>query len=308
MEDAVAKIERNSISVGIVANIVMALSGWFAFYLTRSEALLLDGNMSFILFLTSIIALKISSIKARRTDTFPFGLYVTEALYSMMKGLLLLGVVISAVTSNGSKIIRYLEGDSLTMIKTGPIVYYAIAMVSICWGLSAFYYFQNRKAQFGSSMLKVDQKASLIDGVLSASTGVILVLIGYVSVGSKWDFLLYIGDALLVVVLALCMLGQPISIIKQSFVELAGGRLQDKPLYTKIESAVRGQMAAAKLEYTLLNVSKTGSSYLVLLSLPIDIIRQKPEALIVQAKQNMHSELTKVLNNVDVEWIIEAKQ
>jgi divalent metal cation (Fe/Co/Zn/Cd) transporter len=307
MEDAVAKIERNSISVGIVANIVMALSGWFAFYLTGSEALLLDGNMSFILFLTSIIALKISSIKARRTDTFPFGLYVTEALYSMMKGLLLLGVVISAVTSNGSKIIRYLEGDSLTMIKTGPIVYYAIAMVSICWGLSAFYYFQNRKAQFGSSMLKVDQKASLIDGVLSASTGVILVLIGYVSVGSKWDFLLYIGDALLVVVLALCMLGQPISIIKQSFVELAGGRLQDKPLYTKIESAVRGQMAAAKLEYTLLNVSKTGSSYLVLLSLPIDIIRQKPESLIVQAKQNMHSELTKVLNNVDVEWIIEAK-
>lgn len=302
MKDKIARAEKRALTLGIAANLVMAFSGWTAYNLSGSEALLLDGNMSFILFVTAVVALKITQIKSVRNETYPFGLYVTEALYSLMKGLLLLGVVISAIASNGSKIISYLNGEELATIKTGIIVYYAIAMVAICWGLSAFYYFQNKSTSNSSSMLKVEQKASLIDGILSASTGAILVVIGYVQVGSQFEFLLYIGDALLVLVLALLMIGQPIGIIREAFVELAGGKLQNEQQHQEISTLVTDHFANQEIEK--LNISKTGSSYLVVIGVSLQQLQQQDNAVWREQK----GQLTKALANkypfVDVEVVV----
>ncbi|MGF1736533.1 cation transporter [Photobacterium satsumensis] len=304
MKERIITIERQSIRVGIAANLVMALSGWGVYYLSGSEALLLDGNMSFILFLSSIVALKIAAIKAVRSETFPFGLFVTEALYSLVKGLLLLGVIISAFTSNGGKVLRYLAGEPIAMIKTGPIVYYAIAMVTICWGLSAFYYVQNKKIQGNSSMLAVDRKASLIDGVLSASTGIVLVVIGYIKQGSSLDFLLYIGDALLVVVLAVSMLGQPIRIIKEAFVELAGGKLQNDQQHQEIAQTVNHALSANGLSAASLNISKTGSSYLVIVGLSLESLNQEQSRQVMETKASLQQMLADRLTFVDVEMVL----
>ncbi|MBC7005050.1 cation transporter [Photobacterium sp. BZF1] len=304
MKEKIITIESQSIRVGIAANLVMALSGWGVYYLSGSQALLLDGNMSFILFLSSIVALKIATIKAVRSETFPFGLFVTEALYSLVKGLLLLGVIISAFTSNGGKILQYLAGEPIAMIKTGPIVYYAVAMVAICWGLSAFYYIQNKKLQGNSSMLAVDQKASLIDGVLSASTGAVLVMIGYVEQGSAWDFLLYIGDALLVVVLAISMLGQPVRIIKEAFVELAGGKLQNDQQHQEIAQKVSLALGEKGLEAKTLNISKTGSSYLVIVGLSLASLNNEQSSQVMGVKSSLQDALADDLTFVDVEMVL----
>ena len=304
MKEKIIAIESQSIRVGIAANLVMALSGWGVYYLSGSQALLLDGNMSFILFLSSIVALKIATIKAVRSETFPFGLFVTEALYSLVKGLLLLGVIISAFTSNGGKILQYLAGEPIAMIKTGPILYYAVAMVAICWGLSAFYYTQNKKLQGNSSMLAVDQKASLIDGVLSASTGAVLVVIGYIQQGSSWDFLLYIGDALLVVVLAISMLGQPVRIIKEAFVELAGGKLQNDQQHQAIAERVNQTLTGNGLKAESLNISKTGSSYLVIVGLSLEALSIEQSGQVMSVKATLQGLLADDLTFVDVEMVL----
>lgn len=304
MKEKIITIESQSIRVGIAANLVMALSGWGVYYLSGSQALLLDGNMSFILFLSSIVALKIATIKAVRSETFPFGLFVTEALYSLVKGLLLLGVIISAFTSNGGKILQYLAGEPIAMIKTGPILYYAVAMVVICLGLSAFYYIQNKKLQGNSSMLAVDQKASLIDGVLSASTGAVLVVIGYIQQGSSWDFLLYIGDALLVVVLAISMLGQPVRIIKEAFVELAGGKLQNDQQHQAIAERVNKTLTGNGLKAESLNISKTGSSYLVIVGLSLEALSIEQSGQVMSVKATLQGLLADDLTFVDVEMVL----
>ena len=304
MKEKIITIESQSIRVGIAANLVMALSGWGVYYLSGSQALLLDGNMSFILFLSSIVALKIATIKAVRSETFPFGLFVTEALYSLVKGLLLLGVIISAFTSNGGKILQYLAGEPIAMIKTGPILYYAVAMVAICWGLSAFYYIQNKKLQGNSSMLAVDQKASLIDGILSASTGAVLVVIGYIQQGSSWDFLLYIGDALLVVVLAISMLGQPVRIIKEAFVELAGGKLQNDQQHQAIAERVKQTLTDNGLKAESLNISKTGSSYLVIVGLSLEALSIEQSGQVMSVKATLQGLLADDLTFVDVEMVL----
>ncbi|CCN45368.1 putative Co/Zn/Cd cation transporter [Vibrio nigripulchritudo MADA3029] len=304
MKEQISQREQQSIKIGIAANLVMAFSGWWTFYLSGSEALLLDGNMSFILFVSSMVALKISKIKSVRSEVFPFGLYVTEALYSMMKGLLLIGVIISAISGNGTKIFTYLQGGNIAPINTGPIVYYAIAMVCICWGLSLLYHVQNKRIGNASSMLKVDKKASFIDGVLSASTGLILIVIGYVPAGSSWDFLLYIGDALLVVILATLMIKQPIGIIKEAFIELAGGKLQDQAQHEKIETSVNQHLQACGISAKSLNISKTGSSYLVIVGLALEELADKPAGSVTDARHNMKQALDKDFNFVDVEMVL----
>lgn len=305
MKEIISTVERKALLLGIAANLIMAFSGWAVYYLSGSEALLLDGNMSFILFISSLVALKIAKIKSTRSDDFPFGLYVTEALYSFMKGLLLLGVVISAIVSNSSKILSYLSGDTIEAIKTGTIIYYAVAMVSICWGLSLYYYLSNKKINHASSMLSVDQKSSFIDGILSASTGAALVLIGYVDPNSSWKFLLYIGDAILVFVLALCMISQPISIIKNAFIELAGGKLQDKERYAEIKKLVYQHLDSSLAPVSSLNISKTGSSYLVVVGVELKTLTTVNADSWNQSKARLKEQLKSQFTFVDLEVIVQ---
>ncbi|UPQ88866.1 cation transporter [Vibrio sinaloensis] len=301
MQQTISKIEARAIKLGVVANLVMAFSGWAAFNLSGSQALLLDGNMSFILFLTTLVALKINQVKSLRTEQYPFGLYVTEAMYTLTKGLLLLGVVISAIVSNSSKVLDYFNGVAIATIKTDIIVYYAPAMVTICWGLSAFYYWQNKRIGNKSSLLSVDQKSSFIDGILSAATGAILIVIGYVEPNSRFDFLRYIGDALLVLILAVMIIGQPIAIIKNAFVELVGGKLRDKGQYQDIETTVKRYFVGDEQKLMRLNISKTGSNYLVVIGLSLADLQSQNIANWQVNKQKCLNELSSRYPFVDME-------
>ncbi|OAN18539.1 hypothetical protein A3K86_06530 [Photobacterium jeanii] len=304
MQAQILKIERQSLLVGTSANLIMALSGWATFYLSGSEAMLLDGNFSFIMFLSSIAALKISAIKAQRSTTFPFGLFVSEALYSLVKGLLIGGVLLTAITGNLGKIFKYFEGAELQVLKTGPILVYSIAMVAICFGLSFFYKYQYKRTAESSSMLKTDQKASLVDGFMSAGAGFALILIGYVDPNGSFNFLLYIGDAIMVLILATFLAKQPIGIIKEAFIELAGGRLQNMTEYDSIEATINQALAKKETQAKNIFISKTGSSYLVVLTLATEEINQQGIEVFSQIKQGLTQELTKSYPHIDVEFVL----
>ncbi|WP_428772631.1 cation transporter [Vibrio sp.] len=304
MQNEIVRVEQGAIRLGIIANAVMAVSGWVAYHYSGSQALLLDGNMSFILFLTSIVALKISAIKSHRSEKFPFGLFVTEALYALMKGLLLLGVIIAALTGNGSKVIQYLSGEAIAPIKTGIIIYYALAMVAICFALAFSYHHKNKQIQMASGMLKVDQRSSMIDGILSAATGSILVVIGFVPVGSKFDFLLYIGDAILVIILALLMLGQPVKIIKQAFIELVGGKLQNQQQYQAIKQMVLAEYDQQGIALSDYSISKTGSSYLIILVVSQPVIAAESNRDWQERKQRLKQRLIDQFGFVDLEIVV----
>ena len=104
------RIEQVAIIIGAVVGMIMAAAGWIAYYLSGAEALLLDGNFSFIGALATLFALVISLIKAKATKTYPFGQFVYEPTYSLLIGLLTVGVIIAAVAGNVTKIIDYFQG------------------------------------------------------------------------------------------------------------------------------------------------------------------------------------------------------
>ena len=239
----------------------MAFSGWLAYYLSNSQAILLDGNYSFIAFFVTLIAIRISIIKARRTETFPFGQYVYEALFSFSKGIMIIGVLLMALIMSITRISHYLNGAQTDVLNTSIILIYTVAMVILCLFLALYCRHQNKKLNNSSTILRAEYLDAKIDGFMSLATGLALFGIGYVNIEGSFGFLYYIGDAILVILLVLLLGKDPFIMVRDSFVELAGGVLQNKDEKEKIESILVECFPADLLKESY--ISKTGSSYLV---------------------------------------------
>jgi predicted Co/Zn/Cd cation transporter (cation efflux family) len=66
-------VEKRALSIGAATNLAMATIAWITYWYSNSEAILLDGNYSFIIFVGMGVALAVSRIKSQRTETFPLG-------------------------------------------------------------------------------------------------------------------------------------------------------------------------------------------------------------------------------------------
>lgn len=257
-------VEASALKIGVFVNLIMAIAGWVAFSVTGSEALLLDGNFSFISAITTVGAIMIIRKKHKKTDIFPFGRYFYESLFTLSKGLLILGVIIAAVFQNIIKIIAYVQGETLSKLETGPIIIYMVLMVFLCFGLAFLYQFKNKKINQQSTILAVETKASKIDGYMTIAVGIALVLTTFVPENSSLSFLLYIGDAIIVILMAVLLIKTPFIVIKEGFIELGAGSVQNVDTKKEIEAVVY-ELIPASLEVTNCYISKTGSSHLVLI-------------------------------------------
>lgn len=258
------RLESSALKIGVFVNLLMAIAGWVAYYLTGSEALFLDGNFSFISSLTTIGAIIIIRKKHTRTALFPYGRYFFESFFTLSKGILILGVIIVAVFQNAIKIISFIEGEQLERLETGPIIVYMILMIFLCFGLAFLYQHKNKKINFRSSILAVETKASRIDGFMTIAVGAALVLTTFVPETSKLSFLLYIGDAIIVVLMALFLIGTPFQVIKEGFIELGGGSLQNQEAIKQIEGIIY-RFLPKNMDISNCFITKTGSSHLILI-------------------------------------------
>ena len=256
-------VETSALKTGVVVNLIMAIAGWIVYSVTGSEALFLDGNFSFISALTTVGAIIIIHKKHKRTAVFPYGRYFYESFFTLSKGILILGVIIAAVLQNVIKIVAYFEGETLERLKTGPIIIYMVLMLILCFGLAFLYQHKNKKINFRSTILSVETKASKIDGFMTIAVGVALVLTTFVPENSKLSFLLYIGDAIIVILMALLLIKTPFKVIKEGFIELGGGSLQNQEEISQIQKVIL-QFLPTNLSMENCHISRTGSSHLVL--------------------------------------------
>ncbi len=261
------RTERRAMLLGASGNLVMALVAWATFWFSHSEAVLLDGNYSFIVFLGMGVALAVSKLKARRTETFPLGQFFYEALYSLVKGLMIMGVILMAVATSVVRILLYVRGstDGIPMLNPGPIVYYAAAMVVLSFALSGYYRLANRRIGDQSSILKTDTKASFVDGVLSLGILAGVLALRNAGADGQSSFVPYLADSIITIVLSVILISKPIQIIREAVIELAVGRLQDKDEYARLSTAIE-EVCSPELSVSGMHMSKTGSRYLALVS------------------------------------------
>jgi divalent metal cation (Fe/Co/Zn/Cd) transporter len=257
------RVERGALGVGIAGNLSMAGIAWVTFWFSNSEAILLDGNYSFIIFIGMGVALAVSRIKSRRTETFPLGQFFYEALYGFVKGLMILGVILMAVVTSIVRIIFYVGGntENIPMLNPDPILYYAVTVAVICFLLSGFYRLSNAKIGGQSSLLKTDSKASFVDGMMSLGIAVGVLFLRNTDPAGGAGFVPFLADSIITLVLAAMLISKPVEIVRESIIELALGKLQDEDQYNECDLVVREE-CAPEFAVDRLYMSKTGSRYL----------------------------------------------
>ncbi len=299
--------ENRALLVGAVSNLIMAAFAWFTYYLSNSEAILLDGNYSFIMFLGVLVALKIATVKALKTKTFPLGQFFYESLYGFIKGLMILGVLIMAVATAIARIIMYFTGSShnIPMLVPEPILYYAFICAFICYSVSFFYYKQNRSIGNRSILLKTEQKATFVDGTLSMGIAAGIFFLTTGGAGSESSFIPYLADSFFVLILASILIKEPLAIIRESVIELAGGTLQDLEKRETFEKAIYANMPKSiKIEDIFM--SKNGSKYILLIYISTEEASY-PKKDIVDAKKKIYGILSKDHPYLSLDIIIEGE-
>jgi len=296
-------IEKRALTVGALINFIMAVSGWFAYYLSSSEALLLDGNYSFITVISTLVAIRIATIKSSKSKLFPFGLFVFEALYSLVKGLMIIGLLLVALISNISKIVHFLDGHQTIMVNTNVMMVYGLAMTALCFSAAIFYKLQNNKINNSSSLLRAENSGSIVDGFMSAGIGLAAVIISFVNPDGSFGFLNYIGDAILVLILCLVIGKMPFVLTYNSFIELAGGTLQNKEEKQCIEAILDNYLSSDEV---LLDsyISKTGSNYLVIAYLCSKNLDKLGLQKTIELKKQIISDLQKHYQDTVFEMVL----
>lgn len=214
--------EAQALAFGKWCNLFMCVAGVCAAYLSRSDALLVDGLYSGVNFLSAIVAAQVSLYVQKPADhRYPFGYEAYEALYVTFRSLMLIGILIFATFSSGQKIVTYATGGTVPELILGPIVVYSALMVAICMFVSWRYHKAWVAGGRQSELLQIEKRSALVDGMMSAAAGLVLAL-SPLLINTAIGGLVPVMDAIVVLVLVVAMIAQPIGMFKKAFLEVAG--------------------------------------------------------------------------------------
>jgi len=248
------EIERRSLETGKWGNLLMAVAGVVAAFLSHSDALLIDGLYSGVNFVSAIVAARISMSVARPADRrYPFGYDAHEALYVTFRSLVLLGIMAFAIFGAVGKIFTYATGGEVPELVFGPILVYAVAMVAICLALAAWHHHNWRRSGERSDILKTESRAAVVDAVISGGAGGGLLAAGLLR-GTPLAFVVPVADSIVVLVMCAFIVRQPVMIFLRALREVAGASA-DPATIEKVRNRV--QEVLHERPYSLLEVAVT---------------------------------------------------
>jgi divalent metal cation (Fe/Co/Zn/Cd) transporter len=220
---------RRSLNAAKWGSLLMALSGIVAAWLSRSDALLIDGLYSGLGFLSAIVAVKVSESADRPPDRRrPFGYEADQSIFITFRSLVLLGIIVFAGLTAFEKIMAHLNGETIESLVLGPILVYSIAMALVAFGLAAYHKMNMRKTR-NSTMLQAEYQGAMMDGGLTVGAGAALLGAPFLN-GTALESIVPIADAIVVLVMTLLFLPEPIRIFRDALREIAGEAAPEQEL------------------------------------------------------------------------------
>lgn len=249
--------EQRSLALGLWVSLVIALLGLIAYGLSGSEAVLLDGLYAGVMALTSLVAVRIGANVQRPPDrTWPFGYEGQEAVYVLLRSLLLIGILSFAALNGVRELIAWLEGSSPEAIATAPAGWYGLLGGLSCGALA---WVQHRSWVMGgrcSELLRTESRAALLDTAITGGTGAVLVAAPLLE-ATPLAPLVPVADTLLVLVLSLVVLQEPLHRFRLALRETAGAACAPE-LIAQTRSAATALVEGAAAELLDLSVVKLG--------------------------------------------------
>lgn len=197
------KSEKSALILSAIAALLIGGGGLTFALLTHSQAILLDGLLNLIYFLTALFTIQIARLITRPDDKyFPFGYSYFEPFINAIKGLLILGVSLLALF------------DAVTALFTGgrdiiigPAIIYAILATLIC--ISTALLLRRAYRSTHSPLIQADFENWTVDSAISAA-----VLLAFCAVPIinelGWTAAVAYVDPVLVTLVITISLGVPV--------------------------------------------------------------------------------------------------
>lgn len=213
-------VEIKTMKVIFFAYLVMAIVGITNSLYSNSEAVLIDGTFNFISALSMIVGIKISKfVSLKPSKIQPIGFAMYETLYTLMKGVMMLGVILLAAVSNITKIHTFFTTGDAVPVNGSSILLYSLSMVVLCSAVYLYLAAQVKKTDGQSVMLQTEKIAVFQNGVISAAIGIVFLLVALLE-NTFVKPILPITDSIVVLILCALLIGDPIQIVRNSFFEL----------------------------------------------------------------------------------------
>lgn len=212
-----SNLEAHAVRMTVLAALFMAVLGLGFAVTTQSEAILLDGFFSLIGCAIALLTQKVSRLAARPgNQQYPFGYTTYEPLLNLSKGLLLSVTGLFALVSSVSAL--FTGGRP---ISTGGGIAYAVAAAMGSFWVAGRLRVMAKRSR--SSLVRVDAKNWMIDGVISIAVAVAFLFVELTKGTSIAAFAPY-ADPVIVIVIVLTMVSLPINTIRDAWRQIIGYR------------------------------------------------------------------------------------
>jgi cation diffusion facilitator family transporter len=243
-------LERRALKLSVAGAAVMAGLGIGFAFLTRSEAILLDGFFSLINFAMGVLSLKVARLVSQPDDEhFQFGYASFEPFLNLSKGLLFGLLCLIAL---------YSAVDALfhggRPIASGWALLYAVLVVAACfliaWGQ------RHAATKTGSPLVEVDAKGWVLDGLITSAVCVAFIILVLIE-KTAWSVYTPYADPLIVILLVVFSAPIPINIVRSNVRELLLAA-PDAELQTKIRGKLQAATQDLPLDRTVIRMVKVG--------------------------------------------------
>ncbi len=207
--------EKRAIKLVMVGDILMAVLGLVFYYLTESQAILMDGVYPFIDLVAGLLTLRVVSLMAQQaSQSQPFGYAIFEPVLNFIKGVLILLVILVAFYASVEAIFhggRHIDAHIA--------VFYSVIASVLGFGLAYVLYHMNKTAQ--SSLIHVDLQGWLTGGILSIAVGLSFGAAIWMEAIGHEEWVPY-TDPVVILILILLMLPIPLKILKENGLQIIG--------------------------------------------------------------------------------------
>lgn len=260
------RIERQTLWVIFSVNILLAVSACWTYVSTGIQAIFLDAGFSILLVMSTVAALVISKISGTTSRRFPEGRYWFEPLYALLKAIINLTLLLIVTITSAQRLLAFAYNAPIHKLNIIPVFPYILLLAVMCFGSSTYAKYQNRKIQGSSTILTADSKIAFVDGLMASGVALGVFLLLFIKESSPLSFLLYIGDALISLILVVVAVKNPINLFRENFFELVGGTLHDNGLNREIRKIVNRNIPP-DVQLKECHIRKKGMSYQVTASL-----------------------------------------
>lgn len=253
------RIEARSLAVDQWSMLIFATAGIAAYLMSSASALILDALYSLISFVTAFVAGRVVRSVRRGPDREnPFGRGGQESLYVLFRSLILIGVIGAAVVESAGEVVTYFATGEGEIPKFVIVAVYCFLSAIGCFAISWYHRRNLRKVGGQSSILVVEATAARNDGIIGGSIAVSLGIVALIPDGtfltSSTFNINYIADGLVVMALGGALLIEPIRMVREQTMRLAGSRV-DTGLEARVRAVVTDYIAAnAPGQFELIDV------------------------------------------------------